>query len=1400
MKLHILISTIFLLVIGSTCFAQNKIVSVNKSTGTATVSIPLYTVQSGSLSLPISLDYNAVGVKVTDLESSAGIGWNLNAGGAITRVLRGLPDDITQDALGHKKLGWMNNSAAASITPTMIQNDGNPASCSDEVGDINNINTLFAPSSIDTQPDFFYVSAPGLSCKLVFDQKAQIFRPIPYQDLKISYVMAANVGGITSFSITNDKGITYTFGAAEPAFKQVAEGQYYGNSPPSFFTTLYNEYLTTGAYNATTQSFPGGINFTGSWDLTSMQDAYGNNITIQYTTGSKSNYNIPVNVYIYEYGTITTQYVAIGSTTRNWISQISYGNTTAVGGMKTAFLFSWQNSINSSQGCIINSITGFNRTFQFNYNDVISADGTNYTRYFLNNVTDQNCSSPFNYAFTYNNPAGLPNTNSNAIDYWGYYNGQTANTSLQPQVLINTSNTAYSTYYNPNTVVTPIGNPAITSPIETTGNNRQPAAYSSTMAFPLSATGTLSQIYYGNGGYTALAYQPNDYHDNMLGGVVLGGGIRIASITDGQLMQANPGDPQTNATKYYTYTDPATGYSSGNPISQPVFAFLTSDNSDESENWTYSTITSPTDLSTEDHTIIYGVVTETKAGLGRTENHFSVPATYSSSPITNTNLPWAPTICYVGRSPDVNNSGCPSVGLLTNSVNTFPFAPNPNYDFMRGLPIRTINYNDAGNEVSETDYTYTTPTPSIIYGFKSDGNGQLQENTGTAGSPNYSVTFPLYGYSVYPIYTSTQPLISTIQKTAYDLGSTTTTSSKQTTTNVLYNSSFHQLPTTISTTNSDGSTETTNITYSKDYITFSEDNDPNDSYTAALQRFQSQNINIPIETYHQFTPSGSRTPLVTSGQLIRMGIFPLTNGTGSFGFPAQKLSFSSQNGISNFVPSSISNNYTFINDPNYVVTENDLAYDNYGVLLSKDNGFKHIVTTITNHNNSLLEATIDNANYNEIAFSDFDNFNPNTNFTINTSSSTVAEGISSVPGHVGTATAGIAPGVTFTKLLNKSALTNYGIFSIWIQSSVSTGQINVTASGPGTVGTVTNAVSITYGNTTIPNTTTGWKYYEVKVPLTGITSTFTLTIASTASIAVDDILFYPDVAEVTTNGYDPVTNFITAKTNTNGVSTYYKVDTYGRTNYVYDQDKNITSRITYASSNNVQNLIGSSPNTVFNQIMPDFSYTINGNYAVTFSNTTFGTSCIPGQTFNWNFGDNTAGTTSVGTGSVTHAYSTFGTYDVTLSIPGTNATVTSPVSVNTLTTQITCKLSTDPEGWILTASNPQFATAWQSGYYIIWNIDPTGPYAAGSNNFSTDAEYDSKYITSNPSTSISFGNDGTILFGLGAGTTHIITATLVSSYTLPTTGPTGVLGQTGVTRDGSYVQVGTPVSVTVTIP
>jgi hypothetical protein len=64
-------------------------------TGRHSVSIPIHVLKGKNISIPISLDYSSDGVKVEEHPSWTGMGWRLNAGGAITRTVHKMPDEYS---------------------------------------------------------------------------------------------------------------------------------------------------------------------------------------------------------------------------------------------------------------------------------------------------------------------------------------------------------------------------------------------------------------------------------------------------------------------------------------------------------------------------------------------------------------------------------------------------------------------------------------------------------------------------------------------------------------------------------------------------------------------------------------------------------------------------------------------------------------------------------------------------------------------------------------------------------------------------------------------------------------------------------------------------------------------------------------------------------------------------------------------------------------------------------------------------------------------------------------------------------------------------------------------------------------------------------------------------------
>lgn len=147
-------------------------VGVDPLTGKLQLGIPLAQVHSGTITVPVALVYNGGGVKVSEAGGTAGVGWNLEAGGQITREIRGLPDEYS--ATNDTRQGWLittNRQALTNFSPTT------DSGCDDW--------SAFSQFTAlnDTEPDVFYFNAPGLNGKFIFDNDG-VIRPLPYQDLK----------------------------------------------------------------------------------------------------------------------------------------------------------------------------------------------------------------------------------------------------------------------------------------------------------------------------------------------------------------------------------------------------------------------------------------------------------------------------------------------------------------------------------------------------------------------------------------------------------------------------------------------------------------------------------------------------------------------------------------------------------------------------------------------------------------------------------------------------------------------------------------------------------------------------------------------------------------------------------------------------------------------------------------------------------------------------------------------------------------------------------------------------------------------------------------------------------------------------------------------------------------
>ncbi len=69
-------------------------IPVGYYTGTAEISVPLYTIKEAGVDIPIQLRYHSSGIKVADEATWVGLGWDLSPGGEIIQEVRGKRDDM----------------------------------------------------------------------------------------------------------------------------------------------------------------------------------------------------------------------------------------------------------------------------------------------------------------------------------------------------------------------------------------------------------------------------------------------------------------------------------------------------------------------------------------------------------------------------------------------------------------------------------------------------------------------------------------------------------------------------------------------------------------------------------------------------------------------------------------------------------------------------------------------------------------------------------------------------------------------------------------------------------------------------------------------------------------------------------------------------------------------------------------------------------------------------------------------------------------------------------------------------------------------------------------------------------------------------------------------------------
>ncbi|HEY0654577.1 MAG TPA: hypothetical protein VGD65_15680, partial [Chryseosolibacter sp.] len=386
---------------------------VGMVSGAMQLNIPITSIPVHNFTIPIAVSYSSNGVKVDEIASRVGMGWQLEAGGAITRSIRGERDESSQ----YLQLPSDHPSNPEDMPPSwsfiyMLRKAAQ--------GQSNGV--------YDTEPDAFSFSFCGYTGKFILDENDS-----PIQTNKSNLKIERNFSGTDwNFKVTDANGIQFHFGGTgyvENSKKAQTCGKSFDSLVPTAWflrkIVLYNGDIINFNYASANYKYDLGVNQT-MYYTDQPTSIPGNNCACP-SFGTNQSVNTCVN-YV---DTETKYLTSIVTPDRT----VSFGYT----------------SRNDSQDKKLSSVTmafsgtgtSENISFALNYDEYHTTGfapsnlailtSENQYRIFLKEITKSSGGETLSlYKFHYNDPAGLPVRMSFAQDHWGYFNGK-SNSILIPK-------------------------------------------------------------------------------------------------------------------------------------------------------------------------------------------------------------------------------------------------------------------------------------------------------------------------------------------------------------------------------------------------------------------------------------------------------------------------------------------------------------------------------------------------------------------------------------------------------------------------------------------------------------------------------------------------------------------------------------------------------------------------------------------------------------------------------------------------------------------------------------------------------------------------------------------------------------------------------------------------------
>lgn len=681
--------------------AEYQDVPVSYYSGIPSISIPLYEIDVDGFKIPLSLNYHASGIKVSQEATWVGLGWTFDVGGRISRIIKNADDFINNNYDPEHPSILKGYYYADSIyyifnprhyypnTYTFWGNNDVPDGVFASVGYI---------QQYDSEPDIFYYNLPSLGGKFLFDKsRNNVLFDKSHNLVFTPFVLHNEI----FFSVTDSQGNKYIFKDVEKTKTYRQKGYLNKNGTTNKRNLLLFDEETDswiqwqfGAFEEPEAVSVTPYEYVSCWCLSEIITSRNRHIRFSYQHEKQL---LPVqesvehvSPLIYS-SSVTTDYFE--SKTENdalRLSRIDFDD-----GYIT-FTCSNRKDINSpdySRSKKLDRVSIYNNSnrliknidFEYEYFNPSYIDHQYehvFTRLKLKKVTDSTIGNP--YEFSYYENGSLPAKNSKNTDYWGYSNGGNYGANY------------YSGLVYGNTIYAGVIKNAV---------------------FNNTVNGSLQQITYPTGGHQNFEYELNRFNTffyyraaNSYGTLPPasnapayeeGGGLRIKSITS------------EISTRSFSYPI-------GKLMTEPVMYYT--------QNRYYTGVSTPYLIQ----------LSESRTSMSTFNNGYTVGYDYVTETVGDDNTHYYNKYYFVNE---------PENELIDDNFTDGPVIIH--YD--NGLLTKKERFDDD-NMASVNEYTYSTRTSHPIYAIYDRSAHYL---TGEYLPYSYRVEWPLLVNESQTTYTST---------------------------------------------------------------------------------------------------------------------------------------------------------------------------------------------------------------------------------------------------------------------------------------------------------------------------------------------------------------------------------------------------------------------------------------------------------------------------------------------------------------------------------------------------------------------------------------------------------------------------------------------------------------------